>query len=50
MMVYYGSSVYTKDEMKRLLDGLVMEAKELGIETLSDRELSLLKDNWGDSQ
>lgn len=39
---YYGSSVYDKREMSRLLDLLIQDAKSVGVETLSDRELSLL--------
>lgn len=39
---YYGSSTYDTREMSRLLDYLVQDAKALGIETLSERELSLL--------
>jgi hypothetical protein len=32
--------------MSALIDYLVDDAKTLGIETLSDRELSLLKEGW----
>lgn len=43
---YYGSSVYDVHEMSALIDTLVRWAEKLGIETLSERELSLLKDDW----
>ena len=43
---YYGSSQYNTKQMSRLIDKVVEGAKELGIETLSDRELSLLKEEW----
>ena len=46
VMLCKGSSVYTTTEMSRLIDYVVAEAKNLGIETLSDRELSLLKEIW----
>lgn len=36
---YYGTSVYTKDEERMLIDYVVDEAKELGIETLTEDEL-----------
>lgn len=44
---YYGSSRYNKKQMSRLLDSVVEDCKEQGIETLSARELSLLKEEWG---
>jgi hypothetical protein len=37
--LYYGSSVYDTKQMSLLIDRLVCEAKELGIETLSPEEL-----------
>lgn len=43
---YYGSSVYDTKEMSHLIDRVVEDARALDIETLSERELSLLKDNW----
>lgn len=42
---YYGSSTYDAREMARLLDFLVQDAKAMDIETLSERELSLLAEN-----
>ena len=47
VVAYYGSSVYNTKEMSVLVDNIVQEAKQLDIETLSERELSLLKDSWG---
>ena len=41
---YYGSSVYDTAQMSRLIDLLVDECKEAGIETLSQSELALLKE------
>lgn len=43
---YYGSSQYNSKQMSRLLDSVVEDCKELGIETLSEQELSLLKEEW----
>ena len=46
--VYYGSSVYSQEEMSRLVDFIVGEASELGIEVMTPRELEELKNKWGD--
>ena len=43
---YYGSSQYTTKQMARLIDKVLEGAKELGIEVLSERELSLMKEEW----
>lgn len=44
---YYGSSTYNTRQMSRLLDAVVQDCKEQGIETMTERELSLLKERWG---
>lgn len=44
---YFGSSTYNQKEMSVLIDGLVSECKELGIETMTPRDLELLKSEWG---
>ena len=44
---YYGSSSYTNLEMCKLLNGIVEDAKELGIDTASTRELELMNSQWG---
>ena len=43
---YYGSSTYKTDEMARVLEQVVIDAKELGIETMTPNELLELKENW----
>lgn len=45
---YHGSSTYDTAEMARLIDGLITEAKTLGVETLPPEELARLKEEWGD--
>lgn len=45
--VYQGSSEYDTRYMSIFLDGIVSEAKEMGIQVLSSNELSLLKEEWG---
>ena len=44
--VYTGSSEYDTKEMSILIDGIVQECKNLGIETLPPNELKSLKESW----
>ena len=44
--VYRGSSTYDTREMSVLIDGTVMEAKELGIETMTPEQLVQMKNPW----
>ncbi len=44
--VFKGSSKYDTREMSILIDGIVQEAKELGIETKSQEEIDSLLNNW----
>ena len=46
MMVYVGSSQYDTKEMSVFLSGIVEEAKDLGIETLTPQELEHMKGEW----
>jgi hypothetical protein len=46
LQCYFGSSTYNTKEMSVLIDGVVSEAKELGIETLSPDELERMKAEW----
>lgn len=41
-----GSSEYDTKEMSVLLDGVVNEAKEMGIETLTPDEIERMKQSW----
>ena len=45
--IYRGSHTYDTKEMSLLIDGTVMEAKELGIETMTPAELAEMKARWG---
>jgi len=45
---YLGSSEYDTTQMSRLIDLLIEECKEQGIDTMSDRERSLLIEAWGE--
>lgn len=44
--VYKGSSEFDTREMSIFIDGVVSEAKGLGIQVISEREASLLKERW----
>lgn len=44
--LYFGSSTYDTAEMSRLIDYIVSEAKELGVETMTPAELERLKGEW----
>ena len=44
---YYGSSTYTTKEMARLIDAVVSDCKEQGIETLTPNEIEEMKQKWG---
>lgn len=43
---YYGTSAYNTKQMSRLIDAVVMDCKEQGIETLTPEELIRLKAAW----
>lgn len=47
---YYGSSTYNTKQMSRLIDMVVSECKEQGIETLTPLELERMKEAWGHAQ
>ena len=44
---FWGSSKYDTANMSRLIDGIISECKEQGIETLPPEELERLKQQWG---
>lgn len=44
--LYQGSHIYDGDQMRRLIDYVVDEAKELGIETMTPNEIEKLKQLW----
>lgn len=43
---WVGSSEYSQSEMNVLIEGIVQEAKQLDIETLTPAELARLVDDW----
>ncbi len=44
--VYKGSSEFDTREMSIFIDGIVSEAKNLGIETMTPNEIARMKDLW----
>jgi len=46
LFAYYGSSVYDTKAMSRLIDGLVQDAKSMGIETMPPDELRAMLEEW----
>ena len=44
---YYGSSTYNTKQMSRLIDSIVQDCKDLGIETLPPEKLAAMKEEWG---
>lgn len=47
VFLYYGSSVFTVDQMTRLIDSIIADCKALGIETKSYEEIESLLGAWG---
>lgn len=45
---YYGSHVYDTQQMSRLIDCLVDECMQLGIQTRTQEEINSLIEEWGD--
>lgn len=45
--IYYGSSTYDTKQMSRLIDLVVQECKDAGIETMPPDELARLLEEWG---
>lgn len=46
---YYGSSKYNTKQMSRLLDWIIAECKEQGIETATPDEIARMKALWGEA-
>lgn len=45
---YYGSSDYNTKEMSVLLDGIIADAQELGIQTETPDQIAKMKAEWGE--
>lgn len=47
ILTYYGSSSYNTAEMSRLLNLIIQECEQLGIETRPEAEINSLLESWG---
>jgi len=47
LQCYFGSSTYDSKEFSTLLDGVIEEAKELGIDFISTEDRNLMIEQWG---
>lgn len=47
---YHGSSVYTVDEMRRLIDALIDECNQLNISLENNDYINSLIDEWGNNE
>ena len=48
VMFYYGSSGYDSKQMSVLLDGIIADAQELGIQTETPNTIAKMKAEWGE--
>lgn len=46
LQLFYGSSTFDTKEMSRLIDGIVSDAKELGISTETPEQIARYKEEW----
>ena len=46
VITYYGSSTYDSTQMSKLINLIVDECKQQGIETMTPAELAMLMDGW----
>ena len=45
-MAYYGTSVYTRDEISRVIDEAEQESRQLGLDTMTKKEKEALLESW----
>jgi len=46
LLYYFGSSLYDSKQMATLINGVVSEAKEIGIETMTPEEINRMNASW----
>ena len=49
MQCFFGSSTYDKKEFSVLLDGVIQEAKEIGIQFISQEDQARMISEWGNN-
>lgn len=47
VILYYGSSTYDTEQMSRLIDNIVQDCKEVGIQTETPDQIADMKSRWG---
>lgn len=47
LQCFFGSHTYNTGEMARLIDGIVSECKEVGIDTRTPEEIAVMNEQWG---
>lgn len=50
VLAYYGSSDFDKAQMSRLIENCIQDCQSVGIETLPEDKLSLLKEEWSNAR
>ena len=50
LQCYFGSSSYDSKEFSVLLEGVISECKEIGIETLPEDEIAQMLKEWGEGE
>lgn len=50
LLAFHGSSIYTSKEMARLIDSVVQDCREQGIETKTNEEIDSLLKEWDSEQ
>lgn len=50
VILYFGSSTFDTRQMSIMLDLVIQDCKELGIETMTPQELAGLVERWGDEK
>ncbi len=48
VILYYGSSTYDSHQMSRLIDNIIQDCHELGIQTDTPAEIARIKSLWGE--
>lgn len=50
VILYYGSSVFDSEQMRRMIDSLIQDAEALGIPTITEQEEEKMLQRWGRKQ
>lgn len=50
LLAFHGSSIYTTKEMARLIDSVIQDCREQGIETKTNEEIDSLLKEWDSEQ